>query len=343
MTDFLLDSLVFSAKAVFVFFLFILCIAVFAAIFAKIVKNKSKNDEDDWKKQLVIENLSSSYAELRDQVSSQVLDEKSFAEMKKRQEEKAKTRNDSITPQSPKKRLFVLDFDGDIKASQAVSLGHEIDAVLSIAENSDEVVVKITSPGGAVAGYGLAASQLARLRDRGIKLTVCIDTVAASGGYMMACIANRIVAAPFAIVGSIGVVAEFPNFNKLLHRFDIDYEQETAGEFKRTLSMLGDNSDPKAREKFREQLEACYKLFRQHVGKYRPQLNLDEIATGEFWHGTDALKNHLVDEIGTSNEYILSRIDYMNVFAFRQKKKKSLRSKVLALSSMLYRLAGRMY
>ncbi len=343
MTDFLLDSLVFSAKAVFIFFLFVLCIGVVAAVFAKALRKKSPSSTDGWNSEVTIENLSTSYQNLKDKVAEQVLSDDAYQNLKKQRIEKEKNRKKSKELEPQKKRLFVVNFDGDLKASQAESLGKQIDAILSIAETSDEVVVKLTSPGGAVAGYGLAASQLARLRDHGIKLTVCIDTVAASGGYMMACIANRIVAAPFAIVGSIGVVSEFPNFNRLLHKFDIDYEQETAGEFKRTLSLFGDNSDPKAREKFKEQLEACYKLFRLHVSKYRPVLNLDEVATGEFWHGTDGLKNHLVDAIGTSNEYILSRIDYMDVFEFKTKKKKSVKDRLLSASSMLYKLAHKLY
>lgn len=342
MTDFLLDSLVFSAKATFVFLLFVLCTVIVTVIAIKMMKKNTRNIGQN-KRKISIENLTETYKKLKDQVAQKILDDKDYQELKKQQTTKEKNKKSTETQEPPKKRLFVITFDGDIKASQAENLGYQIDAILSIAEANDEVLIKLTSPGGAVTGYGLAASQLARLRDHGIKLTVCIDTVAASGGYMMACIANRIVAAPFAIVGSIGVVAEFPNFNKLLHKFDIDYEQETAGEYKRTLSIFGDNTDPKARQKFQEQLEACHRLFCHHVNKYRPQLSIDEVSTGEYWHAIDGLKNHLVDEIGTSNEYIISRIDYMNVFEFKSQKKKSFKDKLLGASTFLYKIANKLY
>ena len=184
-----------------------------------------------------------------------------------------------------------------------------------------------------IVAVAIIIAHISRIRQKGIKLTVCVDKVAASGGYMMACIGSRIISAPFAVIGSIGVVAEFPNFNRLLKKLNVDYEQETAGEYKRTLSMLGDNSDPKAREKFRQELEECHQLFKNHVSKYRPQIDINEIATGEHWFGVDAVKKHLVDDISTSDDYILTKIENSNnqVYEFVEKEpKKSLLKKLIS-------------
>lgn len=202
-------------------------------------------------------------------------------------------------------RLFVLDFNGDIRASAVESLREAITAVLQVVEADDEVLVRLESAGGMVHSYGLAASQLARLRDAGVKLTVAVDRLAASGGYMMACVADRIVAAPFAIIGSIGVVAQVPNFHRLLKDKQVDFELHTAGEYKRTLTMFGENTD-EARAKFREELDDTHGLFKNFVNRYRPALDIDAVATGEHWHGTQALTFKLVDEIATSDDVMLS-------------------------------------
>ena len=147
-------------------------------------------------------------------------------------------------------------------AHEVESLREEITAIISIANPSkDKVLIRLESGGGVVHGYGLAASQLQRIKSAGIPLSVAIDKVAASGGYMMACVADEILAAPFAIVGSIGVIAQIPNFNKILKKNDVEFEQITAGEFKRTLTLFGENTD-KAREKFREEIEQTHDLFK---------------------------------------------------------------------------------
>lgn len=197
----------------------------------------------------------------------------------------------------------MLDFDGDMKASAVQSLREEITAVLSVASADDEVVVRLESPGGVVHGYGLAASQLQRIRDRGIPLTVTVDKVAASGGYMMACVADKIVAAPFAILGSIGVVAQIPNIHRLLERNTIDVELHTAGKYKRTLTMLGENTE-EGREKFKQDLEDTHDLFKRFVSQNRPVLDIDAIATGETWYGSEAIDNKLADAVMTSDTYL---------------------------------------
>ncbi len=222
-----------------------------------------------------------------------------------------------------KPRLFVLDFAGDLRASAVSRLRQEITAVLSMARDGDEVAVRLESRGGMVHAYGLAASQLQRIRDRGIALTVCVDKVAASGGYMMACVADRILAAPFAILGSIGVVAQLPNFNRWLKKNDIDFEMITAGEYKRTLTIFGENTD-KGREKFVEEIEDVHLLFKEFVAEHRPGLDIEGAATGETWFGQRALKRGLVDELVTSDEYITGACDRADVFEVRYVERKTL-------------------
>jgi serine protease SohB len=192
-----------------------------------------------------------------------------------------------------------------VDASALSSLRHEVTALLGHATDKDEVVLRLESPGGGVSSYGLASSQLVRIRDAGIPLTICVDQVAASGGYLMACLGNKILCAPFGVVGSIGVVASMPNVNRLLKKHDIDYEVLTAGEHKRTLTIFGENTE-KGREKFKEDLSAIHRLFKTFVAKYRPQLDIDTVADGDAWFGTDALEKNLVDEIMTSDEYLQS-------------------------------------
>ena len=216
-------------------------------------------------------------------------------------------------PDKSRPALYVIDFNGDIKASQVESLRAEVSAILSIATPKDEVMLRLESPGGSVNGYGLAASQIQRLRDKNIPLTICIDKVAASGGYLMACIANRIIAAPFAIIGSIGVVAQMPNFHRLLRKKDIDVELLTAGEYKRTLTMFAENTD-KGRKKFQEDLEEIHTTFKDHVLKSRPQLNINQVSTGEHWLAQDAMALGLVDALQTSDEYINDKMMAAKVY-----------------------------
>lgn len=235
------------------------------------------------------------------------------------------------------KTLYVLEFDGDVHAEEVKNLREEVSALLHIAEKGDEVILKLTSPGGAVNSYGLAASQLVRIREKGINLTVAVDEVAASGGYLMACVANRIVAAPFAIVGSIGVVAELPNFNKILKKYDIDYEQFTAGEYKRTVTMLGENTD-EAKAKFKEELNDIHIVFKDFVKQYRPELDLKVIATGEYWLAVKALELGLVDELKTSDAYILDAIEEKNVYSIKYIEKTTVRQ---GISRFLTRIMKR--
>lgn len=228
-------------------------------------------------------------------------------------ERKALTKRLRRGPESERKRLFVIDFEGDIRASAVAALRDEITAILTAAEDSDEVLVRLESPGGIVHGYGLAASQLVRIRDRGLALTVAVDKVAASGGYLMACVGQRILAAPFAIIGSIGVVAQLPNFNRLLKKHDIDFEQFTAGEHKRTVTLFGKNT-PAGRDKFQREIEDVHGLFKEFIASRRPQVDIEEVATGEYWYGTRALEHKLVDEIRTSDDFLLEAARDAEIF-----------------------------
>lgn len=195
--------------------------------------------------------------------------------------------------------------------------------MLAVAKPQDQVVVRLESPGGVVHGYGLAASQLQRLREKQIPLTVAVDKVAASGGYMMACVADKIVAAPFSIIGSIGVVAQIPNFNRFLKSKEIDIELHTAGQYKRTLTLLGENTE-EGRQKFREDLNETHHLFKDFVHRMRPALDIDQVATGEHWYGTQAQEKGLVDEVGTSDDLLLNLMEGRELVGVRFTQRKRL-------------------
>ena len=250
-----------------------------------------------------------------------------------------KKRKGAVDTQTDERRnrLYVLNFDGDMRASATENLREEISAVLPQVEEGDEVLVKVESPGGLVHSYGLAASQLQRIRSANVPLTIAVDKVAASGGYMMACVADRIIAAPFAVLGSIGVLAQLPNFHRLLQKNNIDFELLTAGEYKRTLTMFGENTD-KGREKFVEELEKTHGLFKSFVSANRPELDIAKVATGEIWYGQNALQEKLVDELQTSDAFVQGRLSDWDVFEVRFVHKKNWQEKLgMAAESTLER------
>lgn len=225
-------------------------------------------------------------------------------------------------------KIYVLNFKGDTAASAVEQLREEITLILATAKaGRDRVIIRLESPGGMVHGYGLAAAQLVRLREAGFHLSICVDKVAASGGYMMACIANEIISAPFAIVGSIGVVAQVPNFNRLLKDNKIDFELYTAGEYKRTVTMFGENTE-EGKAKFEEEIQQTHALFKHFVEKYRPQLNIEKVATGEHWYGRDALDLNLVDSLKTSDEYLLALLPQHDIYVIETRKKPTLGEKL---------------
>lgn len=288
------------------------------------VKPKAKKGE------IQIDDLSEQLADLKNSFLENTLSKKELKAHEKEQKAKAK----QAEKDKPKSRLYVVDFIGSMDAHEVESLREEITAIISIANpETDKVLVRLESGGGVVHGYGLAASQLQRIKDAKIPLSVSIDKVAASGGYMMACVADEILAAPFAIVGSIGVIAQIPNFNKLLKKNDVEFEQITAGEFKRTLTLFGENTD-KAREKFREEIEQTHELFKTFVGTQRPSLDINSVATGEHWFAIQALEKGLVDKIKTSDDALLEQQHERQIYKIKYKVKKGLSDKfALGLSS----------
>jgi len=249
-------------------------------------------------------------------------EEKALAKEKKQEKKANKQKLKAGEETEQPKRVFLVDFDGDMKASAVSQLREIVSAVLFVATPKDEVVLRLESGGGMVHSYGLAASQLDRIRQREIPFTVCVDKVAASGGYMMACVANKICAAPFAIIGSIGVLAQLPNFHKVLKKHDIDFEMLTAGEYKRTLTMFGENTE-KGREKFVEDLELTHGLFKDYVHQQRSIIDIDVVATGEIWFGTKAKDNNLIDELTTSDDYITGLAAEHDVFSVTYSEKKA--------------------
>lgn len=280
---------------------------------------------------LSVSKLNEKYEEIAEEIRSEIWDKKTFKQSlkKDKKDKKALEKKTSAEKKAEKRRLYVLRFEGDIRASEVENLREEISAVLLVATPEDEVVVLLESGGGTVDGYGLGASQLQRIRDKKIQLTVCIDKVAASGGYLMACVADKILAAPFAIIGSIGVVFQMPNFNKLLKKHHVDYEVLTSGEYKRTMTVFGENTE-KGRKKCLEELEVIHDAFKQHIADHRPQVDIKAIGTGEHWLARKALEWRLVDELMTSDDYLMKQCDAHDVFEVVYEKKKKLADRVIS-------------
>lgn len=270
---------------------------------------------------LEVKNINQKYHNMELILKSAIQSKKQFKKTLKDIKARFKDMEKRADGDEKKPRIFVLEFNGDIRASEVASLREEITAILTVAETDDEVLVKLESGGGTVHGYGLAASQLKRIRDQGLNLTVSVDKVAASGGYMMACVANKIIAAPFAVIGSIGVLAQLPNFHRFLKKHDIDFEQIAAGKYKRTLSLFGENTE-EDRQKFKEELEEAHELFKQFVKENRVVTDIEKIATGEYWYGKKALELNLVDELRTSDDFLCVAADRANIFQLEYVRKK---------------------
>lgn len=291
--EFLTEYGMFLAKAA---TLVVAALALIGGIVALVARGGSHLEAQG---RLDIRHLNENYDSMALALKSAVLSKKAFKQFQKERKAREK-RQEKVE----RRRIFVLSFHGDLRAAAVASLREEVTAVLTAAQPEDEVLVRLESAGGLVHGYGLAAAQLLRIRDRRIKLTVAVDKVAASGGYMMACVADRIIAAPFAILGSIGVIAQLPNFNRLLKKHDIDFEHFMAGEYKRTVTLFGENTS-KGRQKFQEEIEDVHALFKAFVKTHRPQVDLERVATGEHWFGARALDCRLVDELRTSDDVLL--------------------------------------
>jgi serine protease SohB len=304
----------FAAKAG----IFVLAIIVVLAFIAMLVQ-KSKKQRGD----IHIENVNDRFKAMARAIKLHTHSDKDLKkELKELKKLKKQRQKDTHSH-----RAFLIRFEGDLQATAVDSLREEITTILTVAKAKDEVIVCVESPGGVVHGYGLAASQLVRLRDHGLTLTVCVDKVAASGGYLMACVANRILCAPFAIVGSIGVLAQVPNLHRLLKQHNIDYLEETAGEFKRTVSFLGEITQG-GLQKFREQLEDTHLLFKEFITQYRPQVDIAKVATGEYWPGQRALNLQLIDAVMTSDEYLVQRCSESEILEISYQRKEKWSDKV---------------
>lgn len=331
-----------------IFLLELLTIFGIIAVVVMLILEAKKQPEDG---AISITNFSKKYQEQQTSLNHFFLSEEELKQQEKaeKEAEKAKVKAEKKRlkegkekpKEEQKARLFVLDFNGDVHANAVNALRKEITALLSIAKPNDEVLLKLESPGGVVHGYGLAASQLQRLKAKNIPLTVAVDKVAASGGYMMACVADKIVSAPFAVIGSIGVVAQVPNIHRLLKKHDIDVDVMTAGEYKRTVTLVGENTE-KGKQKFQQELEETHDLFKQFVTQHRPQLDIEKIATGEHWFGQQALALNLVDEIATSDDLLVKAVEDKEIIELKYKEKKNLTQRIgLQMEQSVENLLGK--
>ena len=274
---------------------------------------------------LLVEHLNKRLEGLGDTVRLAVQGKDQFKQTFKERKKEAK---ELAKKGSQRKRVYVIDFKGDIRATATTSLREEVSAVLAVASEDDQVLVRLENSGGTVHEHGLAASQLLRIKEKNIPLIISVDKVAASGGYLMACVASRIIAAPFAIVGSIGVIAQLPNFNRFLEDKGVDFEQITAGRYKRTVTMFGKNTE-EDRGKLKEEIEDVHELFKMQILGHRPQIDIERIATGEHWYGTRALELGLIDEIRTSDDFLSEAATECDLYGVTFKRKKSLSERLL--------------
>ncbi len=317
---FWLDIAAFALKAL----LIVAALGALLALIARLTRHDARRGRE-----IEIRSLNERYDRMRDEIDAEILDKKQRRSLAKARKREAKTAAKTRAASSAGKRVYVLGFKGDMTASSVKGLAREIDAVLTVARpGADEVVLRLQSPGGTVTGYGLAATEVSRLRDRAIKVTVSVDQVAASGGYMMACAGDRIVAAPFALIGSIGVVAQAPNLHRLLKKNDIDYEELTAGEFKRSISLLGEIT-PAGREHFLGKIEDIHTAFKSFVAERRPGVDLDKVANGDVWLASEAVNLGLVDALSTGDDLIFRLKDEARVFEVSTAGRKTLLQQLL--------------
>ncbi len=310
------DYFLFLLKAITVLFV---VVAIIGALF-----KASHSDQDSTGGKLSIAKLNSKLEQIRTRMQHETLGKKAFKSAQKslKQSHKAEEKSESEKPNA-----YAIRFKGDIQASQVALLKQEVNAILTVAQKGEEVVVVLESPGGSVSGYGLAASQLQRLKDAGLKLTACVDQVAASGGYMMACVADRIYAAPFSIIGSIGVVSQIPNVHRLLQRYDVDVDVLTAGKHKAPLTLLGENTE-EGKKKHLADLDAIHQRFKNLVKIHRDELNIDEVSEGDFWLAEDALQLKLIDSIQTSDSYLMALCETAQVYRVQWIPHKSLEERI---------------
>jgi len=311
MTPFWIDIASFALRALIV----VAALAALAFLIARLLRSAEPKDRE-----IRVRSLNERYEDMRAALNAALLDKKGVKALAKaRKKERKALRGDETA-----KRLFVIGFKGDIRARAVRELGMAIDAVLTVARTgTDEVLLRLESPGGTVTGYGLGAAEILRLREHGIRVTASVDQVAASGGYMMAAAADRVVAAPFAVVGSIGVVAPVPNVHRLLKKNEIDFEEMTAGEFKRSVSVFGEIT-PAGREHFRTKLEDTFGAFKSHVARCRANVDIERVANGDTWLASEAVALGLVDEIATGDELLFRARETARLYEVTVETKKNL-------------------
>tara|TARA_B100000674_G_scaffold125360_1_gene96304 strand:- start:144 stop:1172 length:1029 start_codon:yes stop_codon:yes gene_type:complete len=308
----------------FIFLLKVFTIAIAITVPLLLIIGSSKGKSQP-KGKLSITNLSEKFESMGNAVKSSLMNPKELKKFKK-DLTKDKKKKDKNKEKDEKDSAFVLNFKGDIQATEVEKLKQEINAILLSEAPCKEVIIRVESGGGSAYAYGLCAAELKRLVDNDINLTVCIDKVAASGGYLMSCVASKIIAAPWAIVGSIGVIAQMPNFHRLLKKNSIDFEMHTAGAYKRTLTTLGENTE-EGRKKFKSDLEDLHIIFKDFVKEQRPQVDTEVVATGEVWQGKEAIDVGLIDSIETSDNYLVSLSKKVNLFEIEFVEKKNLSEK----------------
>ncbi len=315
-----------------IIFLFLILIMLVLIVTLPLALKAKKSTQNEVK--IVVKKLNDIYTKQSDVILQSTLSAKEYKKHLKAKKLETKSQ-EKKSKEFSKNKVFVLDFKGDVGASQVTFLREQVSALLSSAQKTDEIVIRLESPGGLVHTYGLAASQLARIRQAQIPFTVCVDKVAASGGYMMACLADKVLAAPFAILGSIGVIASVPNFNKFLKKHDVEYYEITAGKYKRSLTSLGEPTEEKI-EKSHEKVQEVHKLFKDHVKKYREKVDIENIATGDYWYGNQAIDLELVDEIKTSDDYLLELAKSRDLYLVSSPQSQGLRQKIFSGISNLW-------
>jgi serine protease SohB len=338
--EFIAEYGMFLAKVATIVVALVIVIIVIAA-------SGSKGDKGSGKKgALKVTQLNDHFDDLKDRIRQAVLEKSELKNLHKEEKKQKKaeakekerkrkeqqlgtedTADEADNGDAEPRRVYVLNFKGNIAADAVSCLREEISAILSMAGNHDEVILRLESPGGMVHAYGLASSQLLRLKAEKIPLTICVDKVAASGGYMMACLADKLVAAPFAIIGSIGVLVQLPNFHRVLKKYDVDFEMISAGEYKRTLTTFGEITQ-KGRDKVQEDVQTIHDLFKNWVKEHRPSVDIDKIATGETWVGSLAKERYMVDDLRTSDECILAACENADVFEVEYEFRKTIQDKL---------------
>ena len=337
--EYLIQYGMFLAKAVTI-------VVAIVIVVGSIAASGNRQRKTGRKGQIKVTHLNEHFDDMKDTLQHSVLakgqlkqvhkDEKKQAKLESKEQAKADKEaakkpndvaDDASNSEQRKKRVYVINFTGNISADEVASLREEITAILTLAEPLDEVLLRLESPGGLVHAYGLASSQLLRIKSKQIPLTICVDKVAASGGYMMACLADRLVSAPFAIIGSIGVLVQLPNFHRVLKKNEVDYEIISAGEFKRTLTQFGEITQ-KGRDKVQEEVETMHDIFKAWIKEHRPSVEIDKIATGETWVGTQAKERYMVDEIKTSDDCIVGACEEADVYEVEYELPKSLQDKI---------------